>query len=224
MIHPVQLKKSKKLATLVAVFGLSLAVAGCGVNAPATPTPPVAPATASTETAPTSAPQTEPASVATSTPTPTSTPTLSSTSTPVPVVPAPTVKPELKQPAKENTPTPAPAPAPAPTPTPAPAAPTPASAYKDGTYSATGNYGSPAGAETIGVTITLKSDVIADAVVEAHATNPRSKIMQADFVANYKPLVIGKKIDEVRLTKVSGSSLTSTGFNEALAKIKAQAK
>jgi hypothetical protein len=42
--------------------------------------------------------------------------------------------------------------------------------------------------------------------------------------ADYKQYVVGKKIDEVQLTKVSGSSLTPQGFNDALAKIKAEAK
>lgn len=44
------------------------------------------------------------------------------------------------------------------------------------------------------------------------------------FAQNYKPLVIGKNIDEVQLGKVSGSSLTPMGFNDALAKIKTQAQ
>lgn len=100
----------------------------------------------------------------------------------------------------------------------------PSSVYKDGTYSATGEYRSPAGPEAIGVTLTLKNDIVVEAVVEAKATATKSQMMQADFIANYKQFVIGKNIDEVVLGKVSGSSLTPKGFNEAVTKIKAEAK
>jgi hypothetical protein len=48
--------------------------------------------------------------------------------------------------------------------------------YKDGTYSATGKYSSPAGAEELPVTLTLKKDVVTDSVVKVVATNPKSKI------------------------------------------------
>ncbi len=100
----------------------------------------------------------------------------------------------------------------------------PVISYKNGTYSATGDYTSPGGAETIGLSITLKNDVIVDAQFTAMATRAISKQMQDIFAANYKVLVIGKNIDEVKLGKVSSSSLTPKGFNDALAKIKVQAK
>lgn len=95
--------------------------------------------------------------------------------------------------------------------------------YKDGTYTATGEYSSPAGKEEIGVTLTLVDDVITDVSVTPMATVPISVRLQADFAANYKTLVVGKKIDEVNLGKVSGSSLTPVGFNDAIAKIKLEA-
>ncbi len=98
------------------------------------------------------------------------------------------------------------------------------SIYKDGTYSATGNYFSPGGAEEIKIEVTLKGDVIVDAKAEPQAFRPNSIKFQGIFTANFKPLVVGKKISEVQLTKVSGSSLTPKGFNDALAKIKVQAK
>ncbi len=96
--------------------------------------------------------------------------------------------------------------------------------YQDGVYEMVGEYVSPGGPETVGVTITLANGVITDANVEVLATRPASVDKQTDFAANYKPMVIGKNIDEVVLTKVSGSSLTPKGFNDALEKIKQQAK
>ena len=96
--------------------------------------------------------------------------------------------------------------------------------YNDGDYSATGNYISPGGAEEIGVTITLEDNVIIESEVEIRAEREISLEMQTDFSENYREQVIGKNIDEVELTKVSGSSLTPQGFNDALEKVRAQAK
>jgi hypothetical protein len=95
--------------------------------------------------------------------------------------------------------------------------------YRDGTYTAVGDYRSPAGPETIDVSITLKDDIIVDAVVDANATNKLSIDFQGKFISGYKAMVIGKRLDEVQLDKVSGSSLTPAGFNEALVEIKADA-
>ncbi len=96
--------------------------------------------------------------------------------------------------------------------------------YKDGTYTATGNYVSPGGAEELGVQVTLKDGIITDAEVDSKATRPNSVKFQGLFVSGYQPLVVGKNIDEVQLTKVSGSSLAPGGFNEALSEIKEQAR
>ena len=100
----------------------------------------------------------------------------------------------------------------------------PTSTYKNGSYTVTGNYISPAGPESINVSLTLENDVVTDATVVAAAINPVSVKMQTAFIGGYKDLVVGKKIDEVQLDKVSGSSLTPKGFNDALVKIKAQAQ
>jgi uncharacterized protein with FMN-binding domain len=96
--------------------------------------------------------------------------------------------------------------------------------YKDGTYEVMGNYQSPGGAEQIDVKITLKNSTISDVNVTSEATRPMSKRFQGIFIDNYKTLVIGKSIDDVHLDKVSGSSLTPQGFNDAIDQIKQQAK
>lgn len=98
------------------------------------------------------------------------------------------------------------------------------SMYQDGTYEMIGEYVSPGGPETVGVTVTLANGIITDSNVEVLATRPASVAKQTDFAENYKEMVIGKNIDEVMLTKVSGSSLTPKGFNDAIEKIKAEAK
>ncbi len=106
-------------------------------------------------------------------------------------------------------------------------APTPAvkkTVYQDGRYSAIGEYRSPGGAEEIAVVLTLQNDKITEVTVEPKATIPKSVFYQDVFIKNFQPLVLGKNIDEVQLDKVSSSSLTPKGFNDALAKIKADAK
>jgi uncharacterized protein with FMN-binding domain len=95
--------------------------------------------------------------------------------------------------------------------------------YENGTYTVTGNYVSPGGPRDIGVTVVIVNDVITDATFEGRATDPTSKRFQGEFGDNFKPMVVGKNIDEVVLTKVSGSSLTPKGFNDAVQKIKSEA-
>lgn len=96
-------------------------------------------------------------------------------------------------------------------------------AYNDGMYTATGNYFSPGGAEHIGISLTLKNGVIVETEIELMAERPISVNMQQIFADNYRPMVVGKHIDEIELTHVSGSSLTPKGFNDAVKKIKNQA-
>jgi hypothetical protein len=97
-------------------------------------------------------------------------------------------------------------------------------AYKDGTYSAVGSYNSPAGTEQVSVSLVLKNNIVTDSTFSATSNSGRSKAYQNEFASGYKAFVIGKNISTINVGKVSGSSLTGTGFNNALAKIKAQAK
>lgn len=98
------------------------------------------------------------------------------------------------------------------------------SAYNDGTYTAEGDYMSPAGAEKVGVTLTLSHGVVADAQFIGMAENPASVRLQEQFNQGFKEAVVGKPIDELNLTIVNGSSLTPQGFMDAVAKIKAEAR
>lgn len=96
--------------------------------------------------------------------------------------------------------------------------------YKDGTYSAIGVYTAPSGPEQVAVSITLKGNIITDATVTNTAKADISKKLQDMFIGGYKTYVVGQNIDTVKLNKISGSSLTPKGFNDALDKIKLQAK
>lgn len=95
--------------------------------------------------------------------------------------------------------------------------------YKDGNYSATATYVTPGGIESIDLTVTLKAGVIVDSQIAGSGKSDHAQEHQAAFASGYKALIIGKNADSVTLSRVSGSSLTSNAFNDALAQIKKNA-
>jgi hypothetical protein len=97
------------------------------------------------------------------------------------------------------------------------------SAYADGEYSADGEYTSPGGKESVGVSLTLSGDVITAVTVTPESTNPNGKKYQGEFADGIASVVVGKSIDDIKVSKVAGSSLTSGGFNDAVEQIKADA-
>ena len=97
-------------------------------------------------------------------------------------------------------------------------------AYADGTYTATGSYESPAGPETVGVSITLAGGVVTAVVVTPEATNPASQKFQTQFASGVADAVVGQPIEGLTVDAVSGSSLTPEGFNAALVEIAADAQ
>jgi uncharacterized protein with FMN-binding domain len=97
-------------------------------------------------------------------------------------------------------------------------------AYKDGSYQATGTYQTPGGTERVTVKVTLASGVIKSVDLERSPTTPEAQEYQGKFVSGYKAEVVGKNIDDVKLSRVAGSSLTSGGFNKALDTIKSDAR
>jgi len=139
---------------------------------------------------------------------------------------APAQAPEATTPAKTPTPVTEPAPTtePAPVTTETTTTTTETSTYKDGTYTATGSYNSPAGLETVGVTLTLKDDKITAVSTTADAANETSKMCQDLFSQGISGVVIGKSLSGLSVSAVNGTSLTPKGFNSAVASIQAQAK
>jgi uncharacterized protein with FMN-binding domain len=96
--------------------------------------------------------------------------------------------------------------------------------YKDGTYMAAGSYDSPGGKQTIKVSITIASNTVSSSTVQGQAQDGVAQIYQSDFTNGYKKFVDGKKLGDIKISHVSGSSLTSQGFNNALKQIENQAK
>lgn len=99
-----------------------------------------------------------------------------------------------------------------------------ASTYKDGDYDAEASYSNPAGQSKVEVEVTLADNKISEVKVTPMAENSTSKQYQEKFASGISDEVVGKSLDELDVSKVSGSSLTSTGFNAAIDDIKADAK
>ncbi|MBN7794846.1 FMN-binding protein [Microbacterium esteraromaticum] len=95
--------------------------------------------------------------------------------------------------------------------------------YADGTYTAEGAYQTPETVENISVTLTLSDDVVTDVEVVGDPTAPESTRYQGQFIDGIAAEVVGKKLDELDVDRVAGSSLTSGGFNQALVRIKEEA-
>ena len=73
-------------------------------------------------------------------------------------------------------------------------------------------------------TLTLADNKITEITVTPEATNGTSKQYQTKFAGGIADEVVGKSIDDLKVSKVAGSSLTSQGFNDAIDQIKADAQ
>lgn len=98
-----------------------------------------------------------------------------------------------------------------------------AGAYKNGTYEATGTYSTPGGRESVDLSVTITDGVVTATEIDGSASSGDSLQYQTRFINNYESMVVGKSVDEVSLSRVAGSSLTSGGFNNALEQIKTDA-
>ncbi len=95
--------------------------------------------------------------------------------------------------------------------------------YADGTYTARGAYRTPETIEQVTVTVTLADDTVTAVEVVGDPQTRESKQHQGEFIGGIADIVVGENIDELQVSRVAGSSLTSGGFNEALEAIKAEA-
>lgn len=190
-------------SAILAAAGLALAMSGCAGAHPLN-------ASAAKSTAHTHPHTSAPTAVATATPTPTPTATHKSSgksthhSTPVKVV-TPT---KPKAPSK---------------PKPKPKPPTVVH-YSDGSYTENGTYNSPGGSETISVTLTLGNDLVTAVSVSTVSADATARGYEAMFAGGISGAAVGHNIGTLHVGAVAGSSLTSIGFNQAVGKIRADAK
>lgn len=95
--------------------------------------------------------------------------------------------------------------------------------YKDGQYNVTSSYQTPGGTESIDVTLTLAGNSVSAVDISQRADSRESQEYQMMFASAYKSRVVGKKINDINLSRVAGSSLTTLGFTDALDQIKQNA-
>jgi len=95
--------------------------------------------------------------------------------------------------------------------------------YADGTYTAEGQYATPETVEKISVTVTLQDDIVTDVEVTGDPQTAETRQYQGTFIGGIADAVVGKDIDDLSVSRVAGSSLTSGGFNEAIDEIKSEA-
>jgi uncharacterized protein with FMN-binding domain len=91
-------------------------------------------------------------------------------------------------------------------------------------YHALGSYVSPAATEHLDVKVSIKDELIENVEMISDSKSPKSLRFQGLFLEGVKKEMIGKKISDIgEFTRVNGSSLTSGGFNQAIAEIKGAA-
>jgi uncharacterized protein with FMN-binding domain len=95
--------------------------------------------------------------------------------------------------------------------------------YTDGTYVAEGGYTAPSGLAAITVSVTLVDDAVSWVHVAPGTFVGDPFTFQDRFAKAVPDLVMGVDLDEVSVSRVAGSSLTSQAFNQAIDKIKTEA-
>lgn len=90
-------------------------------------------------------------------------------------------------------------------------------------YSADGIYNTPAGPQTIGVTLFIQNRIIQSVTITNKATDTESRNYVTRFSSGISAKVVGLSIDNsFNFTSVNGASLTVTGFKNAVAIIRPQ--
>ena len=97
------------------------------------------------------------------------------------------------------------------------------SVYADGTYSASADYRSPGGTHSADISITVANDTVTAATFQSDASNSTSKKYINRFADAYQAEVIGQDLESISLSRVGGASLTTKGYNDALALVKSKA-
>ena len=91
------------------------------------------------------------------------------------------------------------------------------------TYTTTVEYDVPEGTESNSFSLVIKDGIISSIEVGITTNSKASLKYQQDFAKNIDSLVVGQKISELKsIDRVSGASVTTTAFNDALLKLQQQ--
>lgn len=96
--------------------------------------------------------------------------------------------------------------------------------YKDGTYSGSADYNTPAGKENVSLTVKISDGTVVSATPSGIIRDEISKQFYSQYLVGFSDAVVGKKIADLSFGFRNGASLTPMGFNAALAQIKANAQ
>jgi uncharacterized protein with FMN-binding domain len=95
--------------------------------------------------------------------------------------------------------------------------------YTDGTYTAEASYQAPSGTETVTVELTIADDTVTAVTVSQDSSDREARGFQERFASGISAQAVGKDVASLSVSRVSGSSLTSAGFNAAVEQIRSQA-
>lgn len=96
--------------------------------------------------------------------------------------------------------------------------------FKDGTYNADATYRTPVMSKyKINVALQVTDGVVTNSTA-TYADGAEKDPNAKHFEEAYKVEVIGKKLNDINLSRVGGASLTTGAFNQALTVIKTQAQ
>ena len=96
--------------------------------------------------------------------------------------------------------------------------------FKDGTYNADATYRTPVMSKyKINVALQVTGGVVTNSTV-TYADGAEKDPNAKHFEEAYKTEVVGKKLNDINLSRVGGASLTTGAFNQALTVIKTQAQ
>lgn len=96
--------------------------------------------------------------------------------------------------------------------------------FKDGTYNADATYRTPVMSKyKINIALQVTGGVVTNSTV-TYADGAEKDPNAKHFEEAYKAEVVGKKLNDINLSRVGGASLTTGAFNQALTVIKTQAQ
>lgn len=98
------------------------------------------------------------------------------------------------------------------------------SQYRSGRYTATGHYLTPGGNESIAVTLDVQGDTVTASAIEVEAKSPTARQFQEQFRSTIARQITARPLSTLSVSRVSGASLTSLGFDQALTRIRQDAK
>lgn len=94
--------------------------------------------------------------------------------------------------------------------------------FNNGTYHTQKSYRTPDGTYQMDVTLTITNDIVTSANLSFDTRGSKSKYSKR-FSSSYQSQVIGKNLNDIKLSRVSGASLTTATFNSAVMTIGNQA-